>query len=146
MMNTSSKKESCADMAFTGDKRMFATWKDTIIGHLRALGSQRLLDDLNNKRQPPLLSFEQMLTQVAVVPEPGPDDDPNKGIMQKAQLSQQEDYIKNLLNRTLPYAYRNQLTVSVNQQLLPAMWRQLEADVGQNSAQGMVETLKEFEY
>ncbi|KAJ0393532.1 hypothetical protein ATCC90586_011579 [Pythium insidiosum] len=144
-----SKKESFADMAFDGDKRAFAAWKDVIIGHLRQLSSQRAVDDLTAGRDPPALTYEEMLVQSVNLTSPGDeasDEEKKKYRLQQAMLKQQELYIKNLFNRTLPKPYRSQMTVSLNDQKVNAIWRQLEADYGQSSAQGMVEMVQEFEH
>ncbi|GLE07169.1 hypothetical protein PINS_up017144 [Pythium insidiosum] len=69
-MSTATKKESFADMAFDGDKRAFAAWKDVIIGHLRQLSSQRAVDDLTAGKTH-LLTYETRLVQSVSLTSPG---------------------------------------------------------------------------
>ncbi|OWY90915.1 hypothetical protein PHMEG_00040728, partial [Phytophthora megakarya] len=50
-----------------------------------------------------------------------------------------------MFNQTLPHGYLTQLSTLLASQPIPAFWQQLEADVGQNNAMGIVDMIHEFD-
>ncbi|ETL34191.1 hypothetical protein F441_09759 [Phytophthora nicotianae CJ01A1] len=58
---------------------------------------------------------------------------------------EQESYLRDLFNQTLPHRYMTQLSTPLVSQTVPAFWQQLEADFGQNNAMGSVDMIQEFE-
>ncbi|GMF36825.1 unnamed protein product [Phytophthora fragariaefolia] len=69
----------------------------------------------------------------------------NQHLLETAFLQEQELYLRDLFNQTLPYGYVTQLWVPLASQPVPQFWRQLEAGFGQSNAMGMVELIAEFE-
>ncbi|ETO62296.1 hypothetical protein F444_19777 [Phytophthora nicotianae P1976] len=58
---------------------------------------------------------------------------------------EQESYLRDLFNQTLPHRYMTQLSTPLVSQTVPAFWQQVEADFGQNNAMGSVDMIQEFE-
>ncbi|KAG6613416.1 uncharacterized protein IUM83_04510 [Phytophthora cinnamomi] len=64
---------------------------------------------------------------------------------QLANLSEQDTYIRSLLNQTLPRSYMESLRVSFNDESLPVAWKRLETVFGQSNAQGMAAMIARFD-
>jgi hypothetical protein len=64
--------------------------------------------------------------------------------MEKVMREVQDTYIRDMLNKTLPKWYLDQLTISINDQVLATIWNQLEAEFGLSTVHGATGLVKEF--
>ncbi|KAF4150020.1 hypothetical protein GN958_ATG00813, partial [Phytophthora infestans] len=86
-----------------------------------------------DKRPPPCLGYEDLLTRPIQVAELGAGATAQE--LEQYQpdmvlLVEQESYLRDPFNQTLPHGYMAQLNSG-------SLWQQLEADFGQNNAMGM---------
>ncbi|OWZ10656.1 hypothetical protein PHMEG_00016459 [Phytophthora megakarya] len=129
-----------AGLKLNGKASDFQRWKDTVVAHLTSLTNRRRVSEFQAGREPPRLGYEDLLTRPIQVAAPGADgtaDERKHYELEMAFLVEQETYLRDMSNQTLPHGYLTQLGTPLASQLIPACWLQLEADFGQNNAMGM---------
>ncbi|KAE8977798.1 hypothetical protein PR001_g25030 [Phytophthora rubi] len=134
-----------AGLRFNGKSEDFQRWRDAVLADLTSLSNRRRVTEIQAGRAPPRLGYEDLLTRPVQAGEPAEDGERNQHALEQAFLVEQESYLRDLFNQTLPHGYMTQLSTPLASQPVPAFWLQLEADFGQNNAMGMVDMIQEFE-
>ncbi|KAE9314985.1 hypothetical protein PF001_g8028 [Phytophthora fragariae] len=117
----------------------------TVLAHLTSLSNRWRVTEIQAGQAPPRRGYEDLLTRPVQAGEPAEDGVRNQHALEQAFLVEQESYLRDLFNQTLPHGYMTQLSTPLASQPVPAFWQQLEVDFGQNNAMGMVDMIQEFE-
>ncbi|KAG6623369.1 uncharacterized protein IUM83_06223 [Phytophthora cinnamomi] len=135
-------------LVFPSDTKQFGVWKDLIVGHLRQKSAAMRREALVKGLVEPAFAYEDLLRTSCEIPRPMDTDDAEAQRTYKwqlANLSEQDTYIRSLLNQTLPRSYMESLRVSFNDESLPVAWKRLETVFGQSNAQGMAAMIARFD-
>ncbi|GMF48153.1 unnamed protein product [Phytophthora fragariaefolia] len=124
-------------VVFPKDTKQFGVWKDLIIGHLRQKSAALRREAMVKSQDEPSFSYEDLQQSSCEVPRPIDSEDETlnrKYKWQQVILNDQDTYIRTLLSQTLPRSYLESLSVSFNDERLPAAWKRLETVFGQSNA------------
>ncbi|KAG6612370.1 uncharacterized protein IUM83_10646 [Phytophthora cinnamomi] len=116
-------------LVFPSDTKQFGVWKDLIVGHLRRKSAAMRREALVKGLVESAFAYEDLLRTSCEIPRPMDTDDAEAQRTYKwqlANLSEQDTYIRSLLNQTLPRSYMESLRVSFNDESLPVAWKRLE--------------------
>ncbi|KAG6623875.1 uncharacterized protein IUM83_02079 [Phytophthora cinnamomi] len=135
-------------LVFPSDTKQIGMWKDLIVGHLRQKNAAMRREALVKGLVEPAFAYENLLRTSCEIPRPMDTDDAEAQRTynwQLANLSEQDTYIRSLLNQTLPRSYMESLRVSFNDESLPVAWKRLETVLGQSNEQGMAAMIARFD-
>ncbi|KAF4131691.1 hypothetical protein GN958_ATG14371, partial [Phytophthora infestans] len=140
-MMTKDNKRNFVGLKFNGKSGDFQRWKDAVLTHLTNKTNSCRVAEIKDKRPPPRLGYEDLLTRPIQVAELGTGvtaKELEQCQLEMAFLVEQESYLWDLFNQTLPHRDMAQLSTLL-------MSQTLEADFGKNNAMGMVDMYQEFE-
>ncbi|KAG6618943.1 uncharacterized protein IUM83_01228 [Phytophthora cinnamomi] len=145
-MSTSNNASNPFDrLVFPSDTKQFGVWKDLIVGLFRQKSAAMRREALVKGLVDPAFAYEDSLRTSCEIPRPMDTDDAEPQRTYKWQLansSEEDTYIRSLLNQTLPRSYVESLPRSMTKVcLLHGSDSRL---LSQSNAQGMAAMIARF--